>query len=310
MAPPIDPELLTPPEVEPLRPWLTVAVLLGVAAMVFGLVVWSPWSGSSPSTAVESAPGSTGSGEEDPVFSETSTGLETVTYQEEFLLYPRLLPHGYRQCWVANDFGDTDRFCDPESEGRWINLTVDRSPLGAGDPVPGFVGAEWAEQGRRILIPMGSASLSITAEGLTPEEILAVARSVPAIGDRNSLYTPPEPPLELDSLTDEQLRGVLGRYGQSVEVTSDAFFFRAWADDVSLIANPVFDQLYGLVSTMPQPRLVNYGRPIIVGESGERGQWWATWIQRGFVFRVQGQGTAPDGESAATEAIDAIEALP
>lgn len=292
----IDPELLSPPEPDPGRPWQLLWLAMAAVALG-GLLWWAPWADDlvDESSANGVAARSTVAVPPDSTSNSTfPSQLEDVTYDEEFLLYPRLLPRGYEHCWVADEFRETDRFCDPQSEDRWLNISFDHQiQLGSGTYATDFHSAESIEVGRRLVVPIGFAALVVTASGSSVDEILAVTESIPIVGEREALYSAPEVPLDVDSLTDEQIAGLvdadepsgLTRYGGS---------FRLSAGDLSLNASPSFDPLYKFTSTMPMPRLVlRGGRPAIVGESAQ-GRWWATWMQRGLLLQLEGQGTSED----------------
>ena len=135
-----------------------------------------------------------------------------------------MLPDGWDLRRQLEDVSQGDRFCDPDdADSIWLQVALkdagtirsDRS-VATGDPH----GGRWLDAAgqRTIVYPAGqflALVVSTVEDGVAPEQLLAVADSIPLVADREALYGTYEFPLDLAAITDEQLASLVA------SVTSD-----------------------------------------------------------------------------------------
>lgn len=248
-----------------------------------------------------------------------ASGMSLVSYtpEETFLNHPTMLPEAWELCRHLETVDDGDRFCDPNDDDRWLQVSVEDGALlrlDQGDPIEGSDTGVWLARGEssQAAFPSGSRDVFvIISDALSDDELVAVAESIPLVVSRDSLYAEYEVPLDLALVTDEQLAGLLASIGEEVRVTRRDLEASVFTSVVILRLFAV-DEVYvpQLALRIPKPRQIGSDRPVVVGESESRRRGYAIWDQRGYGWRLEGQITVEEASALALEIVELVAALP
>jgi hypothetical protein len=299
-----------------------VAVVLATAIVAIG-IVWLV-SVSEDDTATQggasTAAPTTGGGIA-PVSTIPAVTLVAFSADLALLYYPTMLPDGWDLCRQLEDVSQGDRFCDPDDEeSGWVQVALkdtgtirsDRS-VATGDPH----GGRWLDAGdqRTVAYPSGQflvLVVSTVEDGLVPDDLLAVADSIPLVANRSALHGTYEMPLDFETVTDEQLAGLVASIDSDPRVVAN----RNGADAQVFMETGSLLLFYGDGFTtpdfgpnLPLPRLIEADRPVVVGESQSRGRGFAVWDQRGFGWRLETNGTADTATELSLDIIERIAGL-
>ncbi|MEA2001324.1 MAG: hypothetical protein U9N84_05495 [Actinomycetota bacterium] len=259
-----------------------------------------------------------------PPTTAVSPGAETLAaagLDSAVLYYPTILPAGWALCEeVINPPVARVSFCDPGAGENRITLDVldASSPSSSDDePVPGAIG--WTMSGDRdeltVHVPVAvSWRLRAHSSGLDLDNVVAILKSVPAIGNRGSLIPTYETPMVVENFSETQLRELFAPE-ESVQVTrqQDGSFQSVFViarsdqpDRMSLHAGRATNtDLIDLLGGLPGSQLVTAAeRPMVIGGSGETVQ--AFWIQRGLLWSLT---TRVDAELAQSTALALEQAI-
>ena len=300
-----------------------VVVALAIAIVAIGLV-WllsdfddgTAMQGGTEGTAAPT----TGDGTV-PVSTIPRVTLVAFSPDPALLYYPTMLTDGWDLCRQLEDVSQGDRFCDPDDEeAGWVQVALKdtgtvRSDRGVatGDPH----GGRWldAVDQRAVAYPAGQflvLVVSTAEDGLVPDDLLAVAGSIPLVANRSALYGTYEVPLDFAAVTDEQLAGLVASIDSDPRVVAN----RNGADAQVFMETGSLLLFYGDGFTtpdfgpgLPLPRLIEGDRPVVVGESQSRGRGLAVWDQRGFGWRLETNGTADTATELALDIIERIAGL-
>lgn len=299
--------------------WATALAVLALAGIGFG-AWWLLRPQAGPEEA-EGSPAATSPGAV-PTPEETTTTLTLVpvALDPPLLHWPTLLPEGFDLCSQTDDLAAVDRFCPQPSSTPWVQVAVKDPavlPMSRGVPIPSSHGAVWltaAGDPLEIAVPLSaSAILVISGRGIEASPLLAVTQSIPLVVERAALYGAYEPQIDLEGLDDAALAGLMagaagdvrvsrrGGWGEAGVYAGSWWLSLSWTDRHLLPA---------LATTVSRPRLEHFdGRPVVIGESRERGRAWALWDQGGLFWRLEGPGSALDASSLAGDIIARAAAL-
>ena len=151
----------------------------------------------------------------------------------------------------------------------------------------------------------------VSSAALPEDSLITIAESIPLVGSRDSLYSAYEPPLNLETVTDEDLARLLESAGEDVRVTRRDLEASVFTSVIILRLFAV-DELYvpDLAPWIPKPRLIDANRPVVVGESESRSRTYAIWDQRGYGWRLEGQMSVEEASRLALAVIEQVPALP
>jgi hypothetical protein len=299
-----------------------VAVALAAAIVAIGLV-WvlsDSDDGTATQGGTDGAAPTTGGGTV-PVSTIPRVTLVAFSPDPALLYYPMMLPDGWDICRQLEDVSQGDRFCDPDDEeAGWVQVALKdtgtvRSDRGGatGDPH----GGRWldAVDQRAVAYPAGQFLVLVVStdeDGLVPDDLLAVAGSIPLVANHSALYGTYEVPLDFEAVTDEQLAELVASIDSDPRVVAN----RNGADAQVFMETGSLLLFYGDGFTtpdfgpnLPLPRLIEGDRPVVVGESPSRGRGFAVWDQRGFGWRLETNGTADTATELALDIIDRIAGL-
>ncbi|MBT8212510.1 MAG: hypothetical protein KJN71_05120 [Acidimicrobiia bacterium] len=311
-----DDSLLTSPLPErDLRPNMPLRALgvVAIAVLVGGLSWWvlsgDGSAGSAVPTTTDESIASTSS-------TVASVQLEVVAPDPPVLYHPTLLPAGWELCRALDDSAVGDRFCDPNDSASWVQVSLEGAGLvglDAPNPTGDDHGGVWLDQGDYNEVGYLRAFVYVVVANrgtIPPDTLLEVAASIPMVASFDDLYGRYEVPLDLSSVTDDQLVALLSgiegeatvvrRPGEAQVFKPRLFLYAFWGDGLVVPDFP---------ASIPQPRLVAGDRPILVGETtnGQRG--YALWDQGGYGWRIEGQINADEAAMLAVETIGSISQL-
>lgn len=307
----LDPVLRDPPQPEPPRRYRVVGLLAALTLGV-GLAWWALWT-------------LTGSGEDraHPTGPVSSTSVDrftpaevlvSVAYDADYLKYPRLLPAGFDHCVVADTAGGVDRFCDADADERWVQVVFDTSALAridaTGGSAPQQGGATWTEFGRQLVIPVGQSAMVVTASGLSPETVTAIVDSIPLIGAQAESDASVGPIIDFAALTDDELAALLA-FGERVPRVDWRWegAFGVSTSTETLTVGVALEPLWAAAWSIPRAQVVDFGHPVVLGESRDTDQWSAIWVHRGHFYQAGGRGDAQAATEIVASIVDAIEQL-
>ncbi|MDH3730771.1 MAG: hypothetical protein OES13_06580 [Acidimicrobiia bacterium] len=241
--------------------------------------------------------------------------LVSVALGEMLLYYPTGLPKDLALCEEVQN-RPTYRVvaCGSSADGaeRRIEVGLRRSEtlLGEGAPVEDRVGWRQREADTELVIEIPVAQtwgLQIRGQDVALETLVAVADSIPVIGDRERLIPPYELPLFLSEVDDADLESLFDP-SRDVDVVRDApgnaFVIVDSADDnrmsVHIGEHAQSTDLVTAVGELTRARLVDESpRPMLVGEiANDQTQVW--WIQRGLLWSLT---TGADPQYAVDQAL-------
>lgn len=287
------------------RPPLRFTVMLGLVLLASGCASFEPVTTEALSTLVSTASPS------------ASDVLVATAPGERFINHPTLLPEGWELCRHLERAQTGDRWCHPDDEDVWLQVATrqrDLVRLDLGEPIEGSATGVWLARTEPIeaAFPSSAGDVVVVSSAALPEDsLVTIAESIPLVGSRDSLYAEYELPLDLETVSDEELAKLLESLGEEVRVNRrnlEASIF------TSVIILRVFavDELYvpDLAPWIPKPRLIDGDRPVVVGESESRSRSYAIWDQRGYGWRLEGQMTAQDASGLALAIVELVAALP
>lgn len=311
----MDPNVLKSPYDDPDTsrriPRITAAIAGVVLATV--AVVWAVSEvGDDPQEGVQAESEPTLS----PVDASTQPDHVLVPYTTEqpLLTHPTILPAGWDACVVTEDRFDPDRFCDSEGE-NWIEVRYVVPRPSRDDVVPaGVHGGVWASESDPIEVrfPVNEhVSVAVTASGVSDEQVLEVAASVPMVGDQDALYGPYDLPIDWSQFSDTDFAGLLDDFEPDATVTLDPYELRVRTSNAALHGfNSRGPWTADAATDLPQARLVTADRPVVVGASAELHKGYAVWDQAGYAWRLEGNLTVEQVTSLALSVIAKLADLP
>lgn len=319
MPEPLNPELLHPPTPDRMPWWATALAGLALAGIGFGA-----WWLLRPQSASDQATGSSGAisawAATAPEATTTTLALVPVALDPPLLHWPTLLPEGFELCSQIDHLTTGDRFCPHPSSTPWVQVAVKDPavlPMSRGVPIPSSHGAVWltaAGDPLEIAVPLSAAAiLVVSGRAIEAGPLLEVTQSIPLVVERAALYGAYEPQIDPEGLDDAALAGLMagaagdvrvsrrGGWGEAGVYAGSWWLSLSWTDRHLLPA---------LATTVSRPRLeIHNGRPLVVGESRERGRAWALWDHGDLFWRLEGPGSAVDASSLAGDIIARAAAL-
>lgn len=305
-------ELLQPPGEEPPshRWWLRAVVGAGlvVAGVVMVLVARGADRSDASSTSSDATTSSASA-------STTAYALEQVSFDPTYLFYPLVLPSGADLC--ESPSGQSARFCLAGGDVRVIVQMQEVSPsrMAAGVPVPGWSPARWLDLGDTPTLAVmidGVMGLTITAIGISEQQLVEVARSVPLVADPDLFRLDTTNPLDpFAPITDETAAVILGIDVSDVYHGSSGWVPRTNTDNLRLEIDSS-DSLLSYAATMRYPRMVDGLAFRAVGGMGTGSQEQIsriTWSQRGLVWTLQSTRSLDDLTELVQTAIEIISEL-
>ena len=243
--------------------------------------------------------------------------LEAYLPDPPILYHPTTLPHGWEACRVVDDASVGDRFCDPNDDESWVQVSVKESDQVRGSgaqPTGDDHNGVWLDQGEsnevayrrgpRYVVVLNNATIPVQA-------LLDIAASIPVVSDYASLYGTHEDRLAADLVTDEELAALLLDYDDDPTVTRAQFEVQVFAPQVSVYGfGADKSSVPDFAWTIPRPRLIPADRPIVVGELPERLRGYAVWDQAGYGWRIEGQLTADEAAALAVRLVTRNAAFP
>ena len=252
--------------------------------------------------------------------------LVAAELDDPLVYYPTVLPEDWALCQeIINPPVRRATFCDGSAEPGYeliVDVVDATGPSVSGaEPVPDTVG--WSmtvgEDQLDVYVPGAwSWRLRARSTGLDLDDVVAILRSVPVVGNRALFIPAYELPVLVDQFTDTQLAGLFAPE-QNIQVARDrggsfeSAFIIGRSDQPDRMSLHVGEadntDLIGVIGDLPAARLVPAaGRPMVTGGSRETVQ--VFWIQRGLLWSLT---TRTDSELAVSTALaleDAIAALP
>lgn len=308
----IDPDLLKSPhsDSEPRR-GLPVAGVAAVAVVlaVVGVIAWVIWTGDDAAESASDAGTTTTAG------SVADITLVEYAPTPALLAHPTVLPDEWDACSVTDDYLDPDRFCG-RTEDQWVEVEfMFPRPSDRETAVPtGVHDGEWTSPSNPLeaRFPINEhVSLAVRAEGLDESQLVEIARSIPVLADRASLYGAYELPIDWEAMTGDDLVGLLDQFEGDATVDLGRFELTVRTSNASLYGfNSRGFWTADASSDLPRARLVDSDRPLVVGESQEMQKGYAVWDQAGFAWRLEGNLTAEETAALALSVIAKLANLP
>ncbi len=268
------------------RGWRSL-LLITLGTVIVGVLAWTLTREASPT---ESSPEPTHTRlHADPVTLDRFEGHEGRIY------YPRLLPVGLYLC--EQQLGRPtlgNRFCSDDDEDLWVEVAI-RIVVGSppsGRPIETLSDAVMVTEGNPIEIRVAVSdefSLIVTASGLSADQVVAIAQSIPVVGDKPAILGKDELPIaELDAAFIAEL---LDHTPDDVYVDQSGSYLIAktpqgdglWADPISGV--PIWDLIVGTIDATLDtsgPRMMVYGT-----REGDNVRL-ILWFQRGRLWQLTG----------------------
>lgn len=291
--------------------WLGAVFVVLVAAVVSIVALNGPGETERASTATSQP-----SGELTTLSVDAPMSLEPYDAEPALLYYPTVLPEGWDLCRQLEDISKGDRFCAPNDDDTWLQIAVkDHGEVRlTGTPVRDIPNAQWVTVvGETVLaVPSGEFQVVLVeGSGIPNTDVVAIAETIPLIGDRDALYADYEVPLDLQAVPGDALGDLLSTVDPEPRVagrrTGEA---QVYAETVSLsVFTGGGPTLPDFAATIPLPRLVPADRPLVVGESPSRSRSYAFWDQRGFSWRLEGRVSLDETYTLALSVIEKVAAL-
>jgi hypothetical protein len=307
-------DLLTPPLPgdRRLRRWAwpaAIAVAVIFVAAAIGLSKVGPGTGAAIPTTTTAGTAAT-------TTTAPAVRLQPYAPDPALLYYPTVLPAGWELCRQLEDISKGDRFCAPDDDDNWLQVSVKDSYQVqlSGTSVPEISNAQWVTiVGQAVLaVPSGQFEVTLIETPAIPDDALVtIAQSIPLIGDRDALYADYELPIDLGAVPEAALADLLRDLDAEPRVVAERpGEAQVFAGNVSLAAfGSSTPALPDLAATIPFPRLIGSDRPLVCGESPSRNRAYAIWDQRGFSWRLEGQLPLDEMQRLALSVIDEVSLL-
>ena len=306
----IDPDLLRSPHIDAdenrrIRWGIGGLVLIAIVPAVVVVVVLS--TGGDPDEGTE-AGATTTSGA-------SAIVLDAYAPDPPLLVHPRVLPVAWEACSVTEDPFDPDRFCGP-TENQWLEVEYmfPRPPDPETAVFAGLHNGEWVSESDllEVRFPINEhVAVAVRAQGVDADSVLAIGDSIPLVSDRESLYGAYELPIDWESMTGDDLVGLLDQFERDATVDLGRFELTVRTSNATLYGfNPRSFWTPDAAMDLPMARLVDADRPLVVGESEELRKGYAVWDQAGFAWRLEGNLDADETTALVLSVIAKLADLP
>ena len=295
------------------------AMLIG--SIVFGLIIVAGvgaafvFRGGGSAEGADAGVSSTNTSPTTTVEDTVAVVLGPVETDEQILYHPTILPTGWSACDVSENRASADKFCG-EDDSAWVSVklvnpgTVSRSKGVSAGVFSGL----WLSDSdpRELFFPTSEhAATIVQARGLTIDNLLEIASSIPYVGEAASLVPDYELPLAFETLTEEHFSGLFAMIGDEPNVDLERFNVTVAGENAALTGF----RLRGYWTPdaaveIPLPRLVPADRPLVVGVSPDRGRGYAVWDQGGFGWRLEGNLTVEQATNLALEIVATMADFP
>lgn len=310
---PIDPDLLRSPHSDSDSERSPVTAAVGIAIVVLFVAAFGTW------MLVQSG----GDGEEpaDATGSTTLAGavgsvaLASYSPDPPLLSHPTVLPEGWTVCSLTNDLFDPDRFCG-DGEDQWVEVEYFfPRPSDPETAVPaGLHDGEWTSSTEplELRVPINEhVTIAVRSHGLEAEDVLEIADSIPMVSDRSSLYGEYELPIDWESMTGDDLEGLLDQFEDDATVDLGRYELTVRTSNATLYGfNSRGFWTPDAATDLPLGRVVAADRPLVVGVSPELRKGYAVWDQAGFAWRLDGNLDIDEATVLALSVIAKLADLP
>ena len=280
-----------------------------VVVAVVGLVGWATWGGDDATVSGSDASTTTTAG------SGAEVTLVDYAPTPALLSHPTVLPDEWDACSITDDYRDPDRFCG-RTDTQWVEVEF-MFPRPS-DPetavTTGVLDGEWTSLSDPLeaRFPINEhVSLAVRAEGLGEGLLVEIARSIPVLADRASLYGAYELPIDWEAMTADDLVGLLDQVEGEATVDLARYELNVRTSKASLYGfNSRGFWTADAATDLPRARVVEATRPLVVGESQEMRKGYAVWDQAVFSWRLEGNLNAEETAALALSVIAKLESLP
>jgi len=245
----------------------------------------------------------------------TVVELEGVSFDPDYLFYPTMLPAGMELCGPAS--GQSARFC---LSGEVARLTVQVQEISAtrmdsGAAVQGWPTAKWFELGETTTLGVhieGVIGLTITAGGVPEEQLVAIARSIPLVGQTDLFELDMTDPLDpWVSIPDEAVAAILGIDVSEVYRGDSGWVPRTNTANLRLLMDSS-PSLLSYAATLRYPQVIEgVGVPAVggMGTGSQEQVSRISWSQRGLVWTIQSNQSLESLTEMVRSAVEVISTI-
>ncbi len=310
----VDPDLLSSPYADPderRSPWTRVIVPIALVLAAAALTTWLVMRSGDGNAVADGGP----SGTTTTIDDATPVALTAFQPNPPLLTHPTLLPIGWKSCVLQEDRFKPDRFCGG-GEDEWVSVSYTRagsfSPESA--TPAGFHDGMWLSEDDplELRIPVNEhVDLAIRTRGLTPQQAMDVAESIPLIGDRGILYGAPDIPIDWEAVSEDDVAHLLDQFESDATVQLERFELTISTSNAVLHGFNSRGYWTPVAATdLPMARLVEADRPLVVGATSELQKGYAVWDQAGYSWRLEGNLDVNEATALALSVVAKLAALP